>query len=660
MYLTTEIHYFAKKIILMKKFIIVSILHFLSFISIAQNQLPVVGLSTNHEGIIGWNNRKGNFGHTIPAPYNAFGNDTAYYYLRTRTKGMFDAQGNGGMHGNGNLTGFPLLSAKLTQYGKTIANIHVDFTDTDLDSDTKGTEWNLVNDIETRTYTGGNYIIRLDNDTLLVGIMPALHLTIDYNNSNTPYDDNIYGNSDYSSPSIYINSNQVNSIKEIANAMFQDINNLGLRFKFNSVQMAGQTEYDVNPIFAGYFDVTDAVLETSSLSLPNFEDTLYLCVNDSIKVDAGKGYGNYVWNTGYVGQIITIKQPGEYYVSFDYQGDRYTSKRILVLNKPVPLSPFPQDVTSCKSNNESFDHLIQRLHLNTDLYLHTTDNTPVNGKTTVDSGTFYYPIQYGCPTPIWGEVKIHVNDPLAPDVLKMQEFCEINRPTIHELIVNNVYQVKWYTENVNGTLLNDTTLLQHNTNYFATNTDTSGCISSDRSGVLVKINQNDTLILTFTKMNETNYVISWIKNNNVTSYDIAYHINHGAITNKNSITDTFVVISNLKSKDSIHFTISFTNKKGCSTSINHLYLIDEKLAIEKLTSNQIQIFPNPSNDYITIKTNLYSISSVSMTDTYGKVVVETNNFTEKIKVKNLIPGIYFIHCLDKELNILYTEKVIVE
>ena len=99
----------------MKKLIIVSIFHLLTFISIAQNKLPVVGLSTNHEGIIGWNNRQGNFGHLIPAPYNAFGNDTAYYYLRTRTKGMFDAQGNGGMHGNGNLTGFPLFSAKLTQ-----------------------------------------------------------------------------------------------------------------------------------------------------------------------------------------------------------------------------------------------------------------------------------------------------------------------------------------------------------------------------------------------------------------------------------------------------------------------------------------------------------------------------------------------------------------
>ena len=643
----------------MKKFIIVSILYLLSFISIAQNQLPVVGLSTNHEGIIGWNNRQGNFGHTIPAPYNAFGNDTAYYYLRTRTKGMFDAQGNGGMHGSGNLSGFPLLSAKLTQYGKTIANIYVDFTDTDLDSDTKGTEWNLVNDIETRTYTGGNYFIRLDNDTLLVGQMPALHLTIDYNNSNTPYDDNIYGNSDYSSPSIYINNNQANSIKEIANAMFQDINNLGLRFKFNSVQMAGQTEYDVNPIFAGYFDVTDAVLETSSLSLPNFEDTLYLCVNDSIKVDAGKGYGNYVWNTGYVGQVITIKQPGEYYVSFDYQGDRYTSKRIIILNKSVPQNPLPQDVTSCKSNNEIFDNLIQNLHLNTDLYLHTTDNFPVNGKTDVDSGTYYYPIQYGCPTPIWGEVKIKINNPKAPVITNVQIFCEIDKPTFHDINTTNSNHVKWYYSLSSNIQLIPSLSLQNGI-FWASNTDTTGCESTDRTSVLVNVIHNDTTKLTLTKMNASNYVISWEKNNAISTYDISYNINQGDIINKKSITDTFVIIPNLKNNDSIYFTISFSNNKGCGTTITHVFLINEKLSLQKLTNEQIQIFPNPSNDYITIKTDINTITSISMTDTYGKVVLNTQNFTKKIKVKDLTPGIYFIHCLDKELNQLYTEKVIVE
>jgi len=573
---------------------------------------------------------------------------------------MFDVQGNGGMHGNGNLTGFPLLSAKLTQYGKTIGNIHIDFTDTDLDSDTKGTEWDLVNDLETRTYTGGTYIIRLDNDTLLVGSMPNFHLSIDYNNVNTPFDDNIYGKTDYSSPRIYESSLQANSIKEIAKAMYQDINNLGLRFKFNSIQPAGQTEYDVNGIFAGYFNISDAVLETSSLNLPNFEDTIYLCINDSIKVDAGKGFGNYEWNTGFVGPIITIKQAGEYYVSFDYQGDRYTSKRILVLNKPVPQSPLPQDVTSCKSNDESFDHLIQRLHLNSDLYLHMTDKSPVNGKTVVDSGTYYYPIQYGCPTPIWGEVTIHVNDPLAPDVLKMQEFCAINRPSIHELTANNGNQIKWYTENVNGVQLNDTVLLKHNTNYFASNTDTSGCESSDRSGVLVKLNVSDTTNLTITNKNVSDYVISWEKNNTIASYSISYHINQQVVKTINGVTDTFIVISNLKNNDSIYFTISFSNNKGCTTTITHVFLINEKLALQKLTNEQIQIFPNPSKDYITIKTDINTINSVSIIDTYGKVVLNTQNFTEKIKVKDLTPGIYFIHCLDKDFNQLYSEKVIIE
>lgn len=641
----------------MKKLIIVSIFHLLTFISIGQNQLPMVGLSTNNEGIVGWNDRHGNFGHLIPAPYNVFGNDTAYYYLRARTKGMFDAQGKGGMHGNGNLTGFPLLSAKLTQYGKTIANIHVDFTDTDLDSDTKGTEWDLVNDLETRTYTGGNYIIRLDNDTLLIGSMPNFHLSIDYNAVNTPFDDNIFGKTDYSSPRIYVSNIQANSIKEIAKAFYEDINNQGLRFKFNSIQPAGQTEFDNGSIFAGYFNVADALLETSSLALPNFHDTMYLCVNDSIKVDAGKGFGNYEWNTGFVGPIITITQPGEYFVSFDYQGDRYTSKRILVLNKPVPLSPLPQDVTVCQSANVTFDKLIQNLHLNTDLYLHTTDNTPINGKTTVDSSTYFYPIQYGCPTPIWGEIIVKINNPKAPQVSKLQEFCNDNHPRIHDLIASNANQVKWYSENVNGTLLNDTTLLQHNSNYFATNTDTSGCESSDRSGVLVKLNHSDKLILT-SLVDQNNLQFNWNQEKNINQYVIKYQINNHSIQVPLLLNDTTFKINDVLLNDTLHIWIDATNKAGCVTLFDTI-LIYQGITQTKLIKNieHIQIYPNPAKS-IQLHTSSEKDYDVIIVNLNGKKIFEQEDIIGNIEISGLEKGLYFVEIKENEL--ITNKKVVVE
>ena len=94
---------------------------------------------------------------------------------------------------------------------------------------------------------------------------------------------------------------------------------------------------------------------------------------------------------------------------------------------------------------------------------------------------------------------------------RIKSFLSPRRRTFNHSSFNNFLNRKY--NNVNGVQLNDTVLLKHNTNYFATNTDTSGCESSDRSGVLVKLNQSDKLILT-SLIEQNNLQFNWNQEKN--------------------------------------------------------------------------------------------------------------------------------------------------
>jgi hypothetical protein len=226
--------------------------------------LPVQGLEASHQGIIAWNITGTKVGHAIPAPYNAFGNSYAYYYFATRDKGSFDGLSTTGMHGVGVFTGFSKLDSTLTANGKSISDINLRMESCNLGNDTKQADWDLVGAVETRKYTGGTYAILLNNDTLLTGDMPQLQLTINYNESNTPYDDQTSGITGYSLPALTATSGVP---LQVASAFMSDLAGRKIRLNFTSIQPAGQTEYLSGNIFGGFFEIQHGQIETE-VSIP--------------------------------------------------------------------------------------------------------------------------------------------------------------------------------------------------------------------------------------------------------------------------------------------------------------------------------------------------------------------------------------------------------
>ena len=81
------------------------------------------------------------------------------------------------------------------------------------------------------------------------------------------------------------------------------------------------------------------------------------------------------------------------------------------------------------------------------------------------------------------------------------------------------------------------------------------------------------------------------------------------------------------------------------------------VGIDELESVSLSIYPNPSSEFISInfENNIQDYLTVTLTNTIGQTVLTTNK-TNKIDVKSLEPGVYFLQL--KTANRIGTSKFI--
>jgi hypothetical protein len=328
----------------------------------ANSVLPVTGMSNEDEGVFAYSIKPDNFGHMIPAPYNNFGNDTAYYYLASSDFGDYNPGSTSGMHGNGSLTGFDELAVALNAYGYSIDDIKIRFSGLNLGLDRQGIEWDLKDDTETRTYATGNFAILLGNDSILTGMMPDLEMTIDYNDENTPFDDQISAETDFVVPSKVINNNV--AIDSISRAFYNDCKVYGLQFEFTSIQRAGQTEVRSGNLVGAFFEIPSGNIRTGNIEIPDLGPDREECDGSSVQLDAGS-FDNYLWSTGATDPSIMVSSSGVYYVKVDTLGITYTSEPVEitfdictsmndpVVNNNIYLFPNPSEGALTISANAS-------------------------------------------------------------------------------------------------------------------------------------------------------------------------------------------------------------------------------------------------------------------------------------------------------------------
>jgi CubicO group peptidase (beta-lactamase class C family) len=87
-------------------------------------------------------------------------------------------------------------------------------------------------------------------------------------------------------------------------------------------------------------------------------------------------------------------------------------------------------------------------------------------------------------------------------------------------------------------------------------------------------------------------------------------------------------------------------------------ICDETSATENISNEQIEIFPNPTQDelFFEEKGNV-EIQQIRIFNTLGQLVKSEEMNSNQIKISDLSKGTYFIHFLDKKEKILATKKL---
>jgi len=144
--------------------------------------------------------------------------------------------------------------------------------------------------------------------------------------------------------------------------------------------------------------------------------------------------------------------------------------------------------------------------------------------------------------------------------------------------------------------------------------------------------------------------------NILTQNDTLYYDNfHGANKNTDYKSAAFSYYNNCNNLQlgGCDYSTSLISKNTTNyTCGNPFYLKIEKKSIQ----NQLDFYPNPATNQITLKGNF---KSITIYNNLGQMVFEQLNPNQIIEVNQLTKGLYFIKGIGKN-DFMYTSKLIIE
>ncbi len=100
--------------------------------------------------------------------------------------------------------------------------------------------------------------------------------------------------------------------------------------------------------------------------------------------------------------------------------------------------------------------------------------------------------------------------------------------------------------------------------------------------------------------------------------------------------------------------------KGSLGALSHFAVVQENMSVNDLNSGAFQVFPNPADKSLTVKTNSLKFKSIQMNDLTGKLILEKNSSEKEFKVdtSHLPNGIYLMNYTEE--GVKSTQKIIVQ
>lgn len=174
----------------------------------------------------------------------------------------------------------------------------------------------------------------------------------------------------------------------------------------------------------------------------------------------------------------------------------------------------------------------------------------------------------------------------------------------------------------------------------------------DRGGTIeIKSDGYGDLILPYTTVNNVLRVRSVYNYNDSFMGTHVFSYSDTVYTWYNSTTNNFIASLSLAYLDGF-LSLSQATYLEQSDLVNAIHDL-------QVVNKNITFYPNPANNYITIR-NTADIISIKIHDVKGILVktIDIQNGNQQIDISDLNAGIYFIECYTKSYN--YLEKLFVE
>lgn len=353
----------------------------------------------------------------------------------------------------------------------------------------------------------------------------------------------------------------------------------------------------------------------------NFGSDIELCDGQNTSLNAGSGYSNYNWNTGYTAQTLNVNQTGNYSVivtdGFGCKG----GDTIQILVHPNPMLNLGADTVFCgNSLLLSAGTGFSSYNWNNGLSFNPTFNVETSGIYSVSITD-----ANNCTNADTISVALH---PL-PIINLGNDLSACG----NSIVLNAGNGYSSYNWN-NGLSINQY-LPVHTTGSYSVNvTNQFGC------------NAKDTIIVTINTLPDVNLGldVQLALNNSIIldagSGYLSYQWNSGQTTQTIQINGWDYPLG------SISFTVSVIDANGCFNTDQIIVTIVQSQDINEVSMQNFEIFPVPFNDFLNVTYNQdLSFSKPVLTDMLGRYYYPeftVNNSNMIINRGNLSQGYYML------------------
>ncbi|BFM41901.1 hypothetical protein CFS9_05420 [Flavobacterium sp. CFS9] len=232
--------------------------------------------------------------------------------------------------------------------------------------------------------------------------------------------------------------------------------------------------------------------ESTTNSIPNITSNSPVCIDKTLELKASGGT-SYLW-TGPNGFTSTDQNPtitntttangGEYICVISGTDVCNGTKKTNVIIQSTQPPTGDANQQFCTGQNPTIAN-IQVNGNNVKWYDSLHNGSSLVETTNLVNGKTYYASQTvnNCEGPRLGITVSLVDTPTAPTAIDQQSFCKKENKTLNDLQITG-QNIKWYDTGFSPTALPNSTLLENNKTYYAS--QTIGC-ESDRTPILVKI-----------------------------------------------------------------------------------------------------------------------------------------------------------------------------